>query len=90
MRRLAILEGRYEPPGNVRRSRQLEARPIQALASVAALLPGHFAPFLAARRPIPVFGSQTLAGEGVESGARRAVIPPLAFVGTVPRFDLAG
>jgi hypothetical protein len=42
------------------------------------------------RRPLPVFGSQTPAGEGVDSGARRAVIPPLAFVGTVLRFDLAG
>ena len=45
-RRPAVFEGRNEPQRNVRRRRQIEARPIQALACLAALLPGHFAAFL--------------------------------------------
>src|ERR1700730_16273655 len=49
-RRLAILEGRNKPKRNVRRRRELEAGPTHALASLAALLPGHFAPSAASRR----------------------------------------
>ena len=61
--RLAILEGRNEPHGNVRRRRELEARPIQALASLAAFLAGHFAAFLSLTPALPVQpGSSDQAG----------------------------
>src|SRR5271163_4785970 len=42
-RRPAVLAGRNKPKRNARRRRELLARPIQALASLAALFPGHFA-----------------------------------------------
>jgi len=45
-RRPAVFEGRDEPKGDVRRRREIEARPIQALAGLSALRPGHFAAFL--------------------------------------------
>jgi hypothetical protein len=67
-RRLAILEGRNKPKGNVRRRRELEAGPIQALASLAALIPGHFAALLIILTPAPPPFSSTDQVIGIAHG----------------------
>ena len=77
-RRLAILEGRNEPHGNVRRSRELEARRIQELASLAALLPGHFAAFLAERGPSPFLAVNHRPARELSLGRYRGIQYPVA------------
>jgi hypothetical protein len=63
-RRLAILEGRNRPKGNARRRGGLEAGPIQALASLATLIPGHFAAFRSLTPAPPPFSPIPGAGRG--------------------------
>jgi len=67
-RLLAILESRDKPKGNASRRGELEARPTQALAGLAALLPGHFAAsrsLTSAPPPFPPMNS-TLADSNVD------------------------